>query len=210
MGEGEPRAVDIAEFEALRQEINSRLNISYSLLAIELAALGAGISVVERFPQALTGLAIVSTLLWLFWTENSVQKQRLGAYIALDLAPRINETEDREALRWEAFMRRLARGGVDAAPLLSGASPRAGRVVHAAAGTDWYTAALFGGTPPLLILLYAFGNPHDGAGEWLLLASTTVLTMLLWGYGVVCFARFNRLVHAVADAIAMRDAPSHV
>jgi hypothetical protein len=205
---GEPRTIDIAEFEALRQEINSRLNVSYSLLALELAALGAGISVADKFPQALSGLAIVSSLLWLYWTDNSVQIQRIGAYIALDLAPRINEREDREVLRWEAFMRRLIRGGQDAAALLFGDSPPAGRVIPAAFGTDWFTAALFGGSPPLLILLYAFGDSHDSAGAWLLLASATVVTMPLWGYGAVCLARFNHLKHSVARAILLRDTSS--
>lgn len=205
MSSGEAGAIDVAEFEALRQEINSRLNVSYSLLALEVAALGAGISIAVRFPQALGGLALVSSLLWLFWTDNSVQVQRLGAYIALDLGPRLNQGKERPVLRWEAFMRRLAKGGQEAADLLFGEAPRDGREIRSAIGSDWYTAALFGGTSPVLIVLYAFSNSLDGAGEWLLLASASTATMVLWGYGVLCFTKFTRLQQAVADAIAQRE-----
>jgi len=66
---------EIAEFEGLRQEIGIRITISYTLVALELAALGTGLSLAGKTTQVLGGLAAISSLLWLYWIDNSAQRK---------------------------------------------------------------------------------------------------------------------------------------
>lgn len=204
------RAADLAEFDALRQEINSRLNVSYTLLALDLTALGAGLSVVDHISHILGGLAVASSPLWLFWTDNSAMIQCLGAYIALDLAPRLSQQEGQSVLRWESFWRRLAGSGREASLVIQDPTfEPSSRTIRTSARSDWYTALLFGGTPPVLTSLYVMVSPHDGAGDWLGIALMSTATIVVWAYGVVCFRRFIHLVRAFNAAIsALSDSSS--
>ena len=83
------RDVDLAEFQKLRDEIMARTQLVNTLVGVELAALGVGISSFTSIPDVLIGLAAVSSFLWLLWLDHAEQVQKIAAYIALRLRPRL-------------------------------------------------------------------------------------------------------------------------
>jgi len=100
------RAVDLSEYEQLRNEINNRTQLSAGSIALQLAALGAGLSVLKDFPDVVVALAMVSSFLWLLWIDHTSQIYKIAASIGLRLAPRLRE-RNLELLGWEHFMRTL-------------------------------------------------------------------------------------------------------
>ena len=131
------RDVDLAEFQKLRDEIMARTQLVNTLVGVELAALGAGISSFTRVPDVLIGLAAVSSFLWLLWLDHAEQVQKIAAYIALRLRPRLTVGSD-QVLRWETYMRQLDR------------QPR---MPHTQAVSN-YIAGLFAGVPVVLLSIY--------------------------------------------------------
>ncbi len=157
-------AVYIAEYQALREEINSRLTLSNGLVIADLGALGTGISVAHSFPLILIALAIVSTLLWLFWLGQVTQMIRIAAYLALELRPRLEEVCQCSVLRWEIYMRQLtikqSGSGVPHSNNGKGNQKRAEviQVSHYREGI--HTSALLGGVTPVLLAIEIIVNPH--------------------------------------------------
>src|SRR6266705_1292715 len=98
--------VDLAEFDRLREEIDNRTELSVNLVLAEIAALGAGISVVDKVPDVLLGLAAVSGFLWLLWMDHTEAIHKIALYIAHELAPRI-QISYAGGLGWEKFLRGL-------------------------------------------------------------------------------------------------------
>jgi hypothetical protein len=88
------RTVALSEYDSLRSEINNRTTLAYTLISLELAAVGAGLSVITKLPDVLLGLAAVSCFLWLFWVDHAGAVYKLASYIALELAPKLS-TQDR-------------------------------------------------------------------------------------------------------------------
>lgn len=199
-------AADLAEFASLRQEIINRQTISYTLLALDLAAVGTGVSVANRNSHVLGALAVLTSVLWLFWTNNATMIQSMAVYIALDLAPRLAAEAGHPVLRWEVFMRRLFQGGDSASTLLFGSDPsRAGHRLSWPAGSDWYATVLLGGASPLLLAIYIGVNHAADFDNWLIIGATTVVAVIAWVYAATSFRGFSRAIRLFHQAIVARE-----
>ena len=188
-------SADLREYDTLRQEINNRTTIAYTLVALDLAALGGGLSIVDKSKHILVGLAAISSLLWLYWIDHAAQVQRIAAYIAIDIAPRVSAAEGHPVLRWETFLRRLTAGGDSAREVLFGPDPPAlSRNFRPIVSSDWYTTLLFGGSPPLLLGLYIIANAKAGP-----VTAVEVGLAVAAAGGLGCYAliSYRRLKHAV-------------
>jgi len=195
-------AADLREYETLRQEINNRTTISYTLVALDLAALGAGLSVVDKSKAILAALAAISSLLWLYWIDHSGQVQRIAAYIAISLAPRVSAAEGRPVLQWEVFLRQLTAGGKSAHEALSGPrKPVPESSFRPIVSSDWYTTLLFGGSPPLLLTLYIAANIKAGGLTAAEVGITAAAGTALWVYALISYRRLKRAVPVIAEAI---------
>ena len=202
----ETYASDLREYETLRQEINNRTTISYTLVALDLAALGAGLSVVDKSRAILVALAAISSLLWLYWTDHAGQVNRIAAYIAIQLAPKISADEGRPVLQWEAFLRRFNAGGESTYRVLFGpgeAGPRSS--IRRVVSSDWYTTLLFGGAPPLLLGLYVAANAKASAPTTAEAGLATAAGALLWIYALISYRHMRRAVSVIAEAILMAN-----
>ena len=131
------RDIDLAEFQKLRDEIMARTQLVNTIVGLELAAFGAAISAFTNVPDVLVGLAAVSSFLWLLWLDHAEQVQKIAAYIALRLRPRLEAGGD-EVLRWETYMRELDREQ---------------KMPHTQA-VGKYIAGLFAGAPVVLLSTY--------------------------------------------------------
>jgi hypothetical protein len=202
-------SADIAEFEALRAEINTRFTILFTLIALDLAALGGGLTIVDKNTYVLAGLAAISGVLWLYWTDNSLAVNRIACYIAIVLAPHISSTEDQSSLGWEVYLRKLCQGGPTATRALfpRGNQPYGGPAKMTSHATDWYATALFGGSTPLLLVLYLTASLHrhaNGPAVWLV----TPTIAGLWCMAVARFAYLTRTLHLMDMAILLNEHPS--
>src|SRR5262249_14367241 len=145
--------IDLLEYERLRCEIDSRTQLAFGLVTLNITALGLGFSVIATFPDVVFGLAIISCILWMLYIDHSAQVQKIAAYIGLKLAPRLRATNS-ESLGWEAFMRTLDAGGEATREALG--LPRGAQVsVYRSAAIRQAMNTLFGGAAPLLIALGA-------------------------------------------------------
>lgn len=198
----ETGASDLREYETLRQEINNRTTISYTLVALDLAALGAGLSIADKSKAILVALAAISSLLWLYWADHSGQVNRIAAYIAIQLAPRIGADEGRPVLQWEAFLRRFNAGGESTSQVLFGpAQSDPGPSIRRVVSSDWYTTLLFGGAPPLLLGLYVAANARASASAAVEAAIATAAGTVLWAYALINYWHMRRAVSVIAEAI---------
>lgn len=203
-------SADIAEFEALRAEINTRFTMLFTLIALDLAALGGGLTIVDKNTYVLAGLAAISGVLWLYWTDNSLAVNRIACYITIVLAPRISSTEDQSSLGWEVYLRRLCQGGPTATRALfpRGDQPYGGPAKMASHATDWYATVLFGGSTPLLLVLYLVASLHSGhAGDPVVWLVITIIAGL-WCMAVARFAYLARTLHLMDMAILLNEHPS--
>ena len=196
------RSADLREYETLRQEINNRTTISYTLVALDLAALGGGLSVVDKSKAILVALAAISSLLWLYWIDHAAQVQRIAAYIAINLAPRISADEEHPVLQWEIFLRRLTAGGKSAHIAMFGPDrPIPESAFGPIVSSDWYTTLLFGGSPPLLLALYIAANVKASTLTAAEVAIATVAAAGLWTYALISYHRLKRVIPVIAEAI---------
>ena len=195
---------EIAEFEGLRQEIGIRIGISYTLVALELAALGTGLSLAGKTVQVLGGLAAISSLLWLYWIDNSAMQHRIGAYIALYLGPNASDAEGHPAFGWEVFLRKISAGGLAAEVALFNQQSAPASAGRSHSSPDWYTSVLFGGSAPLLILLFVVTGIRSGAYS-LMIWALAVCALLVWGYAVSRFVSFIYESRNLSKAIALQE-----
>jgi len=198
---------DLLEFERLRTEIDGRTQLAFGLVTLEVTALGAGLSVFERFPDVVVGLAVVSSILWTLYLDHSGQVRKLAAYIGLRLAPRLRAS-DHDVLGWESFLRELDAGGEVTRRALGNISVKRLRV-YKTRSIELGMNAMFGGTPLVLLALAALRVQHlDLPGLLRLVA--VVITLGFWVYGV----HLNRIIIDTQKAIdaallaAGRSAPS--
>lgn len=198
----ESSSTELREYETLRQEINNRTTISYTLVALDLAALGGGLSVVDKSRAILVGLAIISTLLWLYWTDHAAQVQRIAAYIAIYLAPKISAEVGRPVLQWEIFLRRLSAGGESAHEALFGLDTSIPKSeFRPIVSSDWYTTLLFGGSPPVLLILYIVANVNASALTTIEVSFAAAAGAALWIYALIHYRRLKRAAPVIASAI---------
>ena len=188
------RDVDLAEFQKLRDEIMARTQLVNTLVGVELAALGAGISSFTRVPDVLIGLAAVSSFLWLLWLDHAEQVQKVAAYIALRLRPRLAVGSDR-VLGWETYMRQL-----DQEP----------RMPHTQAVSN-YIAGLFAGGPVVLLTIYGLvvsDRFEDGSFSQIARFVGLGVAVALWFVTLRQYRVFRGVVATIENAIeaAPKDA----
>lgn len=190
--------VDVAEVQCLRQEITTRITLLHALVALELAALGAGLTLGGASAYVLAGLAAISSFMWLLWMDQSLWTYKTAAYLAIEVAPRLTRQVSCPVLGWETFLRRIDRPGVVAERALypGGAGGRPG-LVRSGLRADLYAPFLFGGTPPLLLTLYALSH-HAGPGAvW----AGCLTAGLMWLYAISRFTDFMHNVKVLNNAI---------
>jgi hypothetical protein len=181
------RDVDLAEFQKLRDEIMARTQLVNTLVGVELAALGAGISAFTTVPDVLIGLAAVSSFLWLLWLDHAEQVQKIAAYIALRLRPRLTAGSD-HVLRWETYMRQLDR------------EPG---MPHTQAVSN-YIAGLFAGGPLVLLTIYGLvvsDRFEDGSFSQVARFVGLAIAVLLWAVTLRQYRVFRRVVATIERAI---------
>ncbi len=194
-------ALDVAELQALRQEITTHFTLTTTLMALELAAFGSSLSLVDKSTYILPALAVISSFLWLLWIDHSTQILKIAAYIAVELAPRMRQYLGRPVLGWEVFLRRLDSGGEGSATALYGVSPPPARTaIVRPLRSEWYTPLLFGVAPPLLLSLYVAANLRGGTANiavWLACATGGAL----WAFTIIRFIDFARNAKVIDQAI---------
>jgi hypothetical protein len=127
--------IDLAEFQKLRDEITSRMQLQTTIVGAQLAVLGTGLSLLTTSPEILLGLAAISSFLWLLWLDHAEQVHKIGLYVGSTLAPRLRQVRP-GSLGWERFLRHLDRE-----------HPEGRRVGN-------YVAVLFGGSSAFLLTTY--------------------------------------------------------
>ncbi|HVR10782.1 MAG TPA: hypothetical protein VMW75_22250 [Thermoanaerobaculia bacterium] len=205
-----PQAVDLTEFECLRKEIDNRTQIGHNIILAQVAMFGAGISLFDKLPDVLVGLAFVPSLLWLLWLDNTLQVFKLGTYIATVLAPRLS-SHNVEVLGWERFRRLIDSGESPAVKSLFANSPshtrRAKRVTLPRERTRqvaFYTMPLFAGCPLVLMALYPILPLAGQADHVQIRLAGLAMAFCLWVFASVKYWRFERSVSILDYAIAGR------
>lgn len=194
--------VQLAEFEQLRQEIVTRINLAYALIAIDLTVLGAGLTLFDKLPEVVVGLAVASSFLWLIFIDHAAQVYKLAAYISLWLAPALR-TAVPGSLRWEEFLRMVDQGGTETARALyhrDGAPlPRSW---IKSGGPSPFLAALFGGSPPVLLTAYATSSDLSGSlAEQALRGGVLLASLAFWLLAVQRYWSFRSTVRCINSAI---------
>jgi hypothetical protein len=193
---------DLVEYDHLRQEINNRTTLAYGLIALQLAALGAGLSAFERLPEILLGLAVVSSFLWVFWMDHTGQIFKIAAYIGLRLAPRLRKASP-GAFGWERFFRDLDAGAV---PEWIDHAQDSSFPVHTTGSVHLYTGALFGAPPPIFLIAYLASGLHGSGGGEVLRWVGFVGALVLWLAAMHRFVVYRRMIGVIGDMIrALED-----
>ncbi|AGZ43842.1 hypothetical protein [Actinoplanes friuliensis] len=195
--------VHLKEYEQLRHELVHRIGLAYALITLNLTVLGAGLTVLQRLPAVGVGLAIASSSLWLFFIDHASQVYKIAAYIALRIGPAVR-TVAPEAFRWEEFVRELDAGGSRASRVLypgqSGPAPQNWIV---SGGPSRYLAALFGGSPPILLIAFIVSSGFDGSAAEVVLRFVVLLAGLgIWAIALTRYRAFRRTVSAINEAIS--------
>src|SRR3954469_2326874 len=103
---------DLEEFKQLRAEIVNRTTIGHQLASFAMTAFAAAFAISGSYPDALLGSAVLICALWLLWIDNTACAFKVGAYIALGLAPRLQRrVGDHLVMGWESFVRQVNAGG---------------------------------------------------------------------------------------------------
>jgi hypothetical protein len=204
------RAVVLSEYDSLRSEINNRTTLAYTLISLELAAVGAGLSVITKLPDVLLGLAAVSCFLWLFWVDHAGAVYKLASYIALELAPKLSAVAGESVLGWEHFLRRINKDRDTARVTLYGrGATDQPAYIQSTTAADRYTMLLFGGSSPIFIVGYLvtiLGREHHRSTLVIWLSAAAV--MLLWLFALWRFLGFRRMVENLGTAILSRGEPT--
>lgn len=197
------RSVDLSEYEQLRHEINNRTQLSAGLVAIQLAALGAGLSVLKDYPDIVIALATISSFLWLLWVDHTSQIYKIAAYIDLRLAPRLREG-NQELLGWERFMRMLDQGNETAAIVLFGKQSSKRLTMLQTEKIGKFISLLFGGSPPFLILGFVIVKFEELSTWWSILSlrgGILAITSIVWFYALSRYLLFVRMRRTLDQAI---------
>jgi hypothetical protein len=191
--------IQVSEYEQLRTEINNRTTLAYGLIALQLAALGAGASLINKFPDVLIALAGVSCFLWYFWVDHAGQVYKIAGYLGVVLSPQLRANLGSDVLGWEAFVRHIESADSSGQTLFGSAGKRA--FIQRATSADWYTALLFGCSPPGLAVAYVVTLRHLNHGYPTHMWVEVILVGLLWLLGVWRFVMFKLTVKNIGNAI---------
>jgi hypothetical protein len=197
------RTVLLCEYEQLRNEINNRTQLSGGLVALQLAALGAGLSVLDKFPEAVVALATVSSFLWLLWIGHTSQIYKIAAYIGLRLAPQLREG-DEVLLGWEHFMRTIDQGDRKAATALFGLSCSMSVKILRTEAIGRFLPMLFGASPPLLIVGFVvdkYEELSDLNSILSLRGALLVLASIVWLYAWSQHSLFVKMRRSIEQAL---------
>lgn len=193
--------VDLIEYEKLRGEIDNRTQIAHALVVADLTALGVGLALADSLPDAVVGVSVASTFLWMLWVDVVAQTWKLAAYLTIELAPRFRGS-DSAALGWETFVRRLDKGGDVARQMLriADTSHRLPSIKSTAGGL--YSSLLLGGTPLVLLVMSVSAVFEElTGGERLLHTVLLVGSLLLWFVALRVYRRFRAFRSAIDLAI---------
>ncbi|MFC6881389.1 MULTISPECIES: hypothetical protein [Actinomadura] len=198
--------VEVAELQSLRQEITTRIGLMNAIVALELAAVGTGLTVLHESTHVLAGLAAISSFLWLLWMDQCLSSYKIAAYLSVELAPRLRALTGHRVLGWENFLRRVEAGRATSARTLFGPSAPRARGLIRTIRSDWYVPLLFGAAPPGLLLLYAM-TAHD---HRLGVAPTAVGCVLAGGMWAIAFVRFWIFIRStkILDRAILADSGS--
>lgn len=195
---------DVAEVQSLRGEITARIGLMNALVGIELAAVGTALTVLpDSSTHVLAGLAAISSFLWLLWMDQTASIYKIAAYLAIEMAPRLESSSGRRALRWEKFLRSVEAGGQEAANALFRGSPPPSSSVVRHIRADWYVPLLFGLTPPLLLTLYVKADVHRA--DPAIMGLACLAGAVLWIFAVTRFAKFVGITKVIDEAILAAD-----
>jgi len=142
------------EAQCLRGEITTRITLMHAVIALEIAALGTGLTVISKPTYVLAALGVASSFLWLLWMDQSLYTYKAAAYLSIWLAPQVSELAGYPALGWETFLRRMEDNGDNSRRALYPGQRGGHRLAHAGRHAEWYVPLLFAATPPLLLILY--------------------------------------------------------
>lgn len=180
-----------AEAQGLRQEITTRITLMNAIIALELAALGAGLTIISKPNYVLAALGAASSFLWLQWMEQSLYTYKLAAYLTVQLAPWLSQMAGHQVLGWETFLRRLESNGEQShRALYPGPAGHGRHLVHSGRYGEWYISLLFAGTPPLLLALYV-ADTGDSLARVLPIC---LAVGLMWIYTII---RYTLLIHDI-------------
>ena len=198
--------VYLKEYEQLRQELTSRINLAYALIALDLTVLGAGLTVFQAFPEIVVGLSAVSCFLWLIFMDHASQVYKIAAYISLHIAPNLRAVAS-HSMRWEEFLRKVDAGGRPASEELYGAPDQAvPREWIVSGGPSKYLAMLFGGSSPILVIAFVASTGVDGTWpERLLRAGVLLGSLGVWLMALIRYRSFQQTIRAINRAIIYRD-----
>jgi hypothetical protein len=193
--------VHVAEYQALRQEVNNRQTVSNALIAADLTALGVGVSVAHQYPAILIGLGVVSSLLWLFWLVHTLQIYRIALYVALELRPRLVGIYKCTMLDWEAYVRFLTFSRAAQARLLAKYHNSGDPSVISRNIDGIYVSLLLGGATPLLLAASVVADIHSKPSNELAWALAVAATLILWLYALGRAVVTLRTTRAISDLI---------
>jgi hypothetical protein len=194
-------AVDVAEIQALRQEITTRVTLASAVVTLELTALVAGLALVDKLTHVLVALAAVSSFLWLQWLDQSTQIQKIAAYLGAELAPRMTLLAGRAVFGWESYLGQLNNRELSVRTLHGDHSrPNLTGIVRPWRA-DWYSPLLFGVAPPALPAFYIGKNLQQTATPAPLWVGAVVIAAALWIFSISRFFDFVRNAAAVDKAI---------
>jgi hypothetical protein len=194
-------AVDVAEVQALRQEIITRVTLASTLIALELTALAAGLAILDKSKHILIVLAAMSSFLWLLWLDHSVQTLKLAAYLGTELAPRLTERARRPLLGWEGYLRQINAGGELSGRALYGDDAPKRMAVVRVWRVDWYSPLLFGVAPLALATSYCIANITRPTAPAVIWVGAVVACLVLWGFTLFRFGDFWRNARVIDGAI---------
>lgn len=144
--------VHIAEFNALRSEIDSRAQNSGNLLIGVIAATGAAIVILNSLPEILLAIAAVTSFAWIRWLDHHVQIFKIATYIAIDLSNRVLG-----GFYWEGYVRDLQSGDKGkAGPALNLTDMTQDDADALKTGEiRWFVKILFGALPLISLVAYS-------------------------------------------------------
>jgi hypothetical protein len=202
--EGDFAAALIAEYEALRQEVGNRQTLSYAIIAVDLAAFGSGVTAAGGHPEVMIGLAVVSTLLWMFWQAQTMQIDRIAAYVALRLRPALVRHYGYDVLGWEGYVRRLTWSRETAVhALYDGRRNDKGTYISRSRDGIYISLLLGGGTP--LFLGFVSATEFQATSKAIAFEVASALGLVLWAYALVSAISVMRADKAIARQIIESD-----
>lgn len=188
-----------SEYEALRQETNTHQNFANAIIGLELTSLGLGISLGNKSPYVLAGLAIVTTMLWLSYLDHLTGMFRIAIYTALVLRPRLSELAEQPVLSWEVYMRRMRATPMEEPGVGVSLVVPAERLKEPSLGLT-YVSIFFAVTPPTFTCMYIYDTVSRSQVS-AVMAVVALVTLIFWIFAIVRSASISRWMRHVDNII---------